>query len=209
MQAPVMPKFSKGTSDKIIKILAELEEGLHKKIENITVDIINNKPVDEALYFGRKNEQIFYRVVQTVSTSFSTRLGLKMEEIALCVLEAGGSTDIKTKKEAKPVDLKFTHPDGHEYWIEMKSIFGQNKSNNATIEKEKKKAKKAGKKFLLCVYNEDKEDGDETKSGRDFWNFIGHDDDTWANLSKILTDEGERFNLSEIIRNKIDELTKP
>ena len=59
------------------------------------------------------------------------------------------------------------------------------------------------------MYNEDKEDGDETKSGRDFWNFIGHDDDTWANLSKILTDEGERFNLSEIIRNKIDELTKP
>ena len=37
MQAPFMPKFSKGTSDKIIKILAELEEGLHKKIENITI----------------------------------------------------------------------------------------------------------------------------------------------------------------------------
>ena len=202
-----MPKFSKGTSEKIITILAELEKGLLEKVESITADIINNKPVDEALYFGRKDEQIFYRVIQTVSTSFVTRLGIRMEEIAACVLEAGGSTDIKFKTEAKPVDLKFSHPDGHEYWIEMKSIFTQNNSNQAMIEKRKKEAKEAGKKFLLGVYNEEKEDRDYQKSGKDFWNFIGHDEDTWENLSKILADEGGRFNLSEIVKKKIEDLT--
>ena len=209
MRGIIMPKFDKKTSEKIIKILAELEEGLLEKVESITVDIINNKPVDEALYFGRKNEQIFYRVVQTVSTSFSTRLGIRMEEIALCILEAGGSTNIQSKREAKPVDLKFSHPDGNGYWIEMKSIFTQNKSNSTTIDKSAEEAKKAGKKFVLGVYNEDKDDKGYQKSGKDFWNFIGNDEDTWDNLFKILKDEGGRFNLSEIIKNKIDDLTKP
>ena len=201
-----MAGFSQSTSDAIIEILRELEEGLITKIDGITNDIITNKPVDEAIYFGRRNEQIFYRVIQTVSTSFSTRLGQKMENIAKCILEAGGSTDIKSKNEAKPVDLKFFHPDGYEYWVEMKSIFGQNKSNSATIEKEKKIAKEAGKRFLLCVYNEDKEDDDETLSGPSFWNFIGNDDDTWDNLSKIFESEGKRFNLSEIVNQKIEHL---
>ena len=202
-----MASFSTDLTEKIKEIFDNISTHVEDKIDSITLDEIQLKPFDNALFSDNFDSLLFHHVMQRMTRSFVTKLGKDMEDIAREILVSSGATDIRWKKEAEPFDLKFNHSNGtDEFWIEMKSIFGQNKSNQKTIDSEAKKAKKAGKKFLLCVYNEDKEDSDETLSGPDFWNFIGDDDETWENLSSLLKEEGKNYDFEKWAMRAVNRL---
>ena len=203
-----MAAISVSKKIQIKKILSDLSKAMAEKTNAIGIQDFTGTPFTDQLFSQNKESHIFYVVSQRITRSFVTKLGIDMEMIALLILEDGGSTNIRTKEDAKPFDLKFKHPDGNEYWVEMKSIFGQNKSNSQTIREEARKARGAGKKFLLCVYNENKEDKDEVLSGPDFWNFIGNDTRTWDELSEILTEAGKHIQFEKLINPKIDLLMK-
>ena len=193
-----MASFSVDLTVKIKGIFDGISTHVENKIDSLTLDEIQLKPFDNALFSDNFDSLLYHHVMQRMTRSFVTKLGQDMEAIAREILESSGATDIRWKTQAEPFDLKFNHPNGtDEYWIEMKSIFGQNKSNQKTIDSEAKKARRAGKKFLLCVYNEDRVDTNEILSGPNFWNFIGNDDETWKNLSSLLKEEGKNFDFEE------------
>jgi len=202
-----MGSFSADLTDKIRTILEEISSHVEKIIGSLTLDEIQLKPFDNALFSDNRDSLLFHHVMQRMTRSFVTKLGQNMEDIARVILESSGATNIRWRKQAEPFDIKFNHHNGtDEYWIEMKSIFGQNKSNQATIDSEAEKAKREGKKFLLCVYNENREDKDGILSGPDFWNFIGDDDETWKNLSLLLREEGRKFHFEEWARQAAERL---
>jgi hypothetical protein len=190
-----MSEFDAGVKEKISKIISQVYRHVEIKVASLTIEEIKQKPFDNALFSNNRDSLLFHHVMQRMTRSFSTKLGIEMESIAKEILRSSGATEIRWKREAQPFDIKFKHKNGEdEYWIEMKSIFGQNKSNQQTIDQEAEKASGAGKKFLLCVYNENKEDDEGVLSGPDFWNFIGNDEETWNKLSSILKNEGLKFD---------------
>ena len=202
-----MGSFSADLTDKISSIIEEISFHVENKIGSLTLDEIQLKPFDNALFSDNLDSLLFHHIMQRMTRSFVTKLGQDMEAIAREILESSGATNIRWKKQAEPFDIKYNHPNGiDEYWIEMKSIFGQNKSNQATIDAEAEKASRAGKKFLLCVYNENREDSDGILSGPNFWNFIGDDDETWENLCLILSEEGKNFNFEDWATQAVERL---
>tara|TARA_Y100000746_G_C15328111_1_gene376566 strand:- start:189 stop:815 length:627 start_codon:yes stop_codon:yes gene_type:complete len=189
-----MASFDSDLIDKINNVIEDIILHVENKLDSLKLEEIESKPLDNALFSDDIDSLLYLHVMQRMTRSFVTKLGLGMESIAKHILESSGATNIRWNRDAKPFDIKFNHINGDEYWIEMKSIFGQNKSNQETIDNEAEKATEAGKKFLLCVYNENREDNDGVLSGPEFWNFIGNDDDTWKNLSSLLNEVGSNFD---------------
>jgi len=133
------------TTRKIIsKFFDDLLTDTERKIQNETIASIleNRNPVTLELFAENNDNCLYFLVCQRVTTSFSTRLGKVMEKLTEELIKAQGG---QIMSSPKPYDLKFKLSDGKEYWIEIKSIDGQNSSNRQTISERKKMQRKMSK----------------------------------------------------------------
>jgi hypothetical protein len=165
--------------------------------------------LDAALELFSQNihEYFYFITAQRVTKSFSTRLGTVIEKVSAILVESQGGQIVPGNPN--PFDLKFIHPDGLEYWIEIKSINAQNSSNMQTIQERRELAQQENCKFYLCIYNDDTIVSDEFKLNRnDFWKLVGGEAKTGDDIFALLKGLGKDVKIKEIIDSKADELTK-
>lgn len=192
----------------ISNIFEELIKGTKAKIESETITTIleNRTPVTVQLFSKNISDYLYFVVCQRVTTSFSTRLGKVMEKLCEELVKFQGGSIIK---KPKPYDLKFKLKDGKEYWIELKSIDGQNSSNKQTIEERKKYAEKRGKIFKLCIYNDETKFKEDYKlNGKDFWDFILGEKNAQEIVFSIINGIGVDFSIKKIIDENYSRLLK-
>jgi len=204
-----MSALSEPTRQKIKSLFNDFRQKMEHKGLELNLDDINSgiKPMTEAIFKNNFPDYIHLMVAQRISGSFSGILGNLVEPLSQAIITGSGGKIVDGNP--KPFDLKFTHLNGDEYWVELKSIDGQNKSNKETIGKNRKDAIEQGKKFLLCIYNNEKQDKkDWIISGANYWNFIGNNASTWEELEKLLSQFGEDFKIASIIENRVKELNE-
>lgn len=192
----------------ILEIFEDLILGTKTKIQNESISTIleNRTPVTAQLFSENISDYLYFVVCQRVTTSFSTRLGKVMEKICEELIKSQGGTIIK---KPKPYDLKFKLRDGKEYWIELKSIDGQNSSNRQTIEERKKNAEKKGKIFKLCIYNDETKFKEDYKlNGNEFWNFILGEKNAQNKVFSLIKGKGINFSIKSIIEENYFRLQK-
>ena len=144
---------------------------------------------------------------QRVTKSFSTRLGSVIERVSAILVESQGGKIVAGKPN--PFDLKFIHPDGMEYWVEIKSINAQNSSNIQTINERKKLAEDGNCVFRLCMYNDDNHSLEEYKlNGSQFWKLVGGYEAAGNDILAMLRGLAGKVSIQEIINNKVQWLVQ-
>jgi Type II restriction endonuclease EcoO109I len=138
------------TKRKISKYLESLILSVIKSADGLTLkEIIHQKnPLIREMFYNNPEEFITFFVMERVERSFVTLMGNMIENIVEILVQAQGGEIIGTKKSWKPYDLKFRLRDGKEYWLEIKSITGQNNSNLSSIKKNRDKAIQEAKNFV-------------------------------------------------------------
>ena len=194
---------------KIRNLFDELLDGISMSASKLTLNevLAKSKPLTLELFSQNIHECFYFITAQRVTKSFSTRLGTVIEKISAILVESQGGRIVEGNPN--PFDLKFIHPDGLEYWIEIKSINAQNSSNMQTIQERRKLAKKENCKFYLCIYNDDKISSEEFKlNGKDFWKLVGGEANTGDDIFALIKGLGKNVSIKEIIDSKADELTQ-
>lgn len=182
---------------KIIALFNGLIDGIYNSANELTLENIfaKSKPLTLELFADNVDEYIYFIVAQRVTKSFSTRLGGVIERVSAILVESQGGKIIDGKPN--PFDLKFIHPDGKEYWVEIKSINAQNSSNLQTIIERKNLAESNNCIFHLCMYNDNNSSTEEYKlNGNQFWELVGG----YEAASKV--------SIREIINAKVHELVQ-
>lgn len=201
--------ISENAKYKIVSLFNNLIEGISNSAQNLTLDGIfaNSKPLTLELFSNNVDEYIYFIVSQRVTTSFSTRLGGVIEKVSAILVESQGGKITSVKPN--PFDLKFLHPDGNQYWIEIKSINAQNSSNIQTINERKKLAEANNCVFRLCVYNDDNLCSEEYKlNGSQFWKLVGGYEDAGKDMLTILSGLADKVSVRDIINKRAEELGK-
>lgn len=200
---------SEGARFKIIAIFAELIDGIANSANELTLDSIfaKSKPLTLELFSDNVDDYIYFIVSQRVTKSFSTRLGSVIERVSAILVESQGGKIVAGKPN--PFDLKFIHPDGKEYWVEIKSINAQNSSNIQTINERKKLAEDGNCVFRLCMYNDDNHSLEEYKlNGSQFWKLVGGYEAAGNDILAMLRGLAGKVSIQEIINNKVQELVQ-
>ena len=192
---------------KIIALFAELIDGISNSANELTLDRIfaKSKPLTLELFSDNVDDYIYFIVSQRVTKSFSTRLGNVIERVSAILVESQGGKIVPGKPN--PYDLKFIHPDGKEYWVEIKSINAQNSSNIQTINERKKLAEESNCVFRLCMYNDDNHSPEEYKlNGSQFWKLVGGYETAGNDILAMLRGLAGKVSIREIINNKVQAL---
>ena len=195
--------------NKILGLFNDLLDGIFKSSEKLTLKnaLDKSKPLTLEIFSGNIEEYFYFITAQRITKSFSTRLGTVIEQISAILVEAQGGKVIPDNPN--PFDLKFIHPNGKEYWIEIKSINAQNSSNSQTIQERKKLAQEAGCLFRLCMYNDDKTSSAEYKlNGLEFWNLVGGSESTGKEVLSLISGLGKTISFSKVIKDKAHELSR-
>lgn len=201
--------ISEGARFKIIAIFTELIDGIANSANELTLDSIfaKSKPLTLELFSNNVDDYIYFIVSQRVTKSFSTRLGSVIERVSAILVESQGGKIVAGKPN--PFDLKFIHPDGKEYWVEIKSINAQNSSNIQTINERKKLAEEGNCVFRLCMYNDDNHSLEEYKlNGSQFWKLVGGYEAAGNDILAMLRGLAGKVSIQEIINNKVQELVQ-
>lgn len=199
--------IAESAQHKIITLFHGLISGISDSANELTLDSIfaKSKPLTLELFSKNVDEYIYFIVAQRVTKSFSTRLGNVIEKVSAILVESQGGVIIAGRPN--PFDLKFIHPDGREYWIEIKSINAQNSSNIQTILERKKLAEKNNCLFRLCVYNDDNSCSEEHKlNGSQFWTLVGGYESAGKDILAILSGLACEVSVREIINQRTQEL---
>lgn len=194
---------------KIINLFDDLIAGISSSANELTLDSIfaNSKPLTLELFSKNVDEYIYFIVSQRVTKSFSTRLGGVIEKVSAILVESQGGQIVPGRPN--PFDLKFSHPDGKQYWVEIKSINAQNSSNIQTINERKKLAEANGCVFHLCMYNDDNSCAEEYKlNGSQFWKLVGGYEDAGKDMLTMLRGLAVKVSIREIINHKVRELVQ-
>lgn len=194
---------------KIIALFNELIDGISNSANELTLEAIlaKSKPLTLELFSENIDEYIFFIVSQRVTKSFSTRLGGVIERVSAILVESQGGIIIEGRPN--PFDLKFVHPDGKEYWVEIKSINAQNSSNLQTIHERKKLAEANQCVFHLCMYNDDNYCAEEYKlNGNQFWKLVGGYETAGDDIMAMLRGLAGKVSIREIINNRVQELVQ-
>jgi hypothetical protein len=192
-----------------MKLFTELLNGISISARKLTLNevLAKSKPLTLELFSQNIHEYFYFITAQRVTKSFSTRLGTVIEKVSAILVESQGGKIVEGNPN--PFDLKFIHPDGLEYWIEIKSINAQNSSNMQTIQERRELAQKENCKFYLCIYNDYKINSGEFKlNGNDFWKLVGGEINTGNDVFALLKGLGKDVKIKEIIDSKANELTK-
>jgi len=194
---------------KIIDLFNDLIAGILNSASELTLDAIfaKSKPLTLELFSNNVDEYFYFIVSQRVTKSFSARLGGVIEKVSAILVEAQGGRIVPGRPN--PFDLKFFHPDGKQYWIEIKSINAQNSSNIQTIKERKKLAEAHDCIFHLCVYNDDNMCADKYKlNGSQFWRLVGGYEDAEKDMLAMLRGLAVKVSIRNIINNKVQELVQ-
>lgn len=100
--------------------------------------LAKSKPLTLELFSQNIHECFYFITAQRVIKSFSTRLDTVIEKVSAIRVESQGGKMV----ESNPFRLKFIHPHGTKYWIEIKLINDQNSSNIQTIRQRRELAQK-------------------------------------------------------------------
>ncbi|PSU27194.1 hypothetical protein CTM97_12995 [Photobacterium phosphoreum] len=194
------------SNKKILKLFNELLDGISESAQKLTLKEVleKSKPLTLELFSNNIEEYFYFITAQRVTKSFSTKLGTVIEKVSAILVESQGGTIVKGKP--KPFDLKFIHPNGREYWIEIKSINAQNSSNAQTIQERKELAEAAGCIFRLCMYNDDRRSKEEYKlNGAEFWALVGGSKYTGDEVLKLISGLASQISFNEIVKSKVIE----
>ena len=195
------------SNKKILKLFNELLDGISKSAQKLTLKEVleKSKPLTLELFSNNIEEYFYFITAQRVTKSFSTKLGTVIEKVSAILVESQGG--IIVKGNPKPFDLKFTHPNGREYWIEIKSINAQNSSNSQTIQERKELAEAADCIFRLCMYNDDRRSKEEYKlNGAEFWELVGGSKSTGGEVLELISGLASQVSFNEIVKSKVIEL---
>ncbi|EEX92138.1 hypothetical protein VIOR3934_10040 [Vibrio orientalis CIP 102891 = ATCC 33934] len=195
------------SNKKILKLFNELLDGISESAQKLTLKEVleKSKPLTLELFSNNIEEYFYFITAQRVTKSFSTKLGAVIEKISVILVESQGGTIVKGKPN--PFDLKFVHPNGCEYWIEIKSINAQNSSNSQTIKERKELADVAGCIFRLCMYNDDRRSKEEYKlNGAEFWELVGGSKSTGDEVLKLISGLASQVSFNEIVKSRAIEL---
>ncbi|HDY7997882.1 TPA: PmeII family type II restriction endonuclease [Vibrio vulnificus] len=196
------------SNKKILKLFNELLDGISESAQKLTLKEVleKSKPLTLELFSNNIEEYFYFITAQRVTKSFSTKLGAVIEKISVILVESQGGTIVKDKPN--PFDLKFVHPNGCEYWIEIKSINAQNSSNSQTIKERKELADAAGCIFRLCMYNDDRRSKEEYKlNGAEFWELVGGSKSTGDEVLKLISGLASQVSFNEIVKSRAIELS--
>lgn len=194
---------------KIIALFNGLIDGIYNSANELTLENIfaKSKPLTLELFADNVDEYIYFIVAQRVTKSFSTRLGGVIERVSAILVESQGGKIIDGKPN--PFDLKFIHPDGKEYWVEIKSINAQNSSNLQTIIERKNLAESNNCIFHLCMYNDNNSSTEEYKlNGNQFWELVGGYEAAGEDVLAMLNGLASKVSIREIINAKVHELVQ-
>ncbi|MHA1730859.1 MAG: hypothetical protein ACTSU5_02900 [Promethearchaeota archaeon] len=191
-----------------------LLEGVRESVESMTLDEIleRKNPLVRMIFARNPREYLFFFLAERAERSLVTRHGNVIESVVRKILEHRGAEIVGAgPADWKPFDLKFRLPGGAEYWIEIKSILGQNKSNLTEIRRIRGLAEGEGKQFRLCVYYDTKgvvpaDLKPVTLVGREFWTFVGGSEGTRDRVFDVVEGLGEEFSLRAVIDAKVEEL---
>jgi hypothetical protein len=192
---------------KIVAIFQELIDGIAESANGLSLQEIaeKSKPLTMELFFGNMAEYLYFIVAQRVTTSFSTRLGGVIEKISHILVTSQGGRIVAGKPN--PFDLKFVHPDGIEYWVEIKSINAQNSSNQITISRLKELAESNQCVFRLCIYNDDKPHAEKYKlNAYEFWKLVGGYEQAGADIMAMLSGLAGTIRLKNIVDQRVASL---
>lgn len=201
--------ISEDAKCKIINLFDDLITGISSSANELSLDSIfaKSKPLTLELFSNNVDEYIYFIVAQRVTKSFSTRLGGVIEKVSAILVESQGGKIVPGRPN--PFDLKFFHPDGKQYWIEIKSINAQNSSNLQTITERKKLAEAHDCIFHLCMYNDDNSCAEEYKlNGSQFWKLVGGYEDAGKDMLAMLRGLAVKVSIRDIINNKVRELVQ-
>lgn len=194
---------------KIIELFNGLIDGIYNSASELTLENIfaKSKPLTLELFANNVDEYIYFIVAQRVTKSFSTRLGGVIERVRAILVESQGGKIIDGKPN--PFDLKFIHPNGKEYWVEIKSINAQNSSNLQTIVERKNLAENNNCVFHLCMYNDNNSSTEEYKlNGNQFWELVGGYAAAGDDVLAMLNGLAGKVSIREIINDKVNELVQ-
>lgn len=198
--------MNKSLEEIVTKNFVLLVKETKAKIENETINSIlgERTPLTVSLFESNIDDYLYFLVCQRVTTSFSTRLGKAVEQLCEDLIRYRNGTIIENPK---PFDLKFTLNNTEEYWIEIKSIKGQNSSNRQTIIERKNGAEVLGKIFRLCIYNDNTNfEEDYILNAKQFWDFILGENDSMEKIHSILSGKGIDLNFKTIIDDNFQRL---
>lgn len=195
------------SKEKILKLFNELLTGISESAQKLTLKEVlkKSKPLTLELFSNNIEEYFYFITAQRVTKSFSTKLGTVIEKVSAILVESQGGEIVRGNPN--PFDLKFIHPDGREYWIEIKSINAQNSSNSQTIQERKGLAEAADCIFKLCMYNDDRKSKEEYKlNGAEFWELVGGSKSTGDEVLKLISGMASQISFNEIIKSKAIDL---
>jgi hypothetical protein len=206
--------LSAQTKHEISEYLESLIPRVIESANKLTLkEIINKKnPLVREMFYDNPEEFITFFVMERVERSFVTLMGKIIENIVEILVQSQGGEIIGTKKDWEPYDLKCILPDGKEYWLEIKSITGQNNSNQNSINKYRDVAVKEGKEFRLCIYYPTKSNiksnnkADYILIGEEFWSFVGGDIATESYIFNLIRNIARDFSFTTLVRTRTEEL---
>ena len=182
-------------------------------VNGITLqEILEHKnPLIRELFSKNEEEYIWFFVMERAERSFVTKMGHLVENIVRALIESQGGTVVGSgKKDWQPYDLKFILH-GKEYWMEIKSILGQNKSNWQGIEANRQMARNNGVEFRLGVYYETakrQKPEDDVLIGEAFWSFVGGSPDTQQLVFDLLQGKGGVCSIRKIVEDQTHNLVR-
>lgn len=195
------------SKEKVLKLFNKLLSGISGSAQKLTLKEVleKSKPLTLELFSNNIEEYFYFIAAQRVTKSFSTKLGTVIEKVSAILVESQGGEIVKGNPN--PFDLKFIHPNGTEYWIEIKSINAQNSSNSQTIKERKELAENASCIFRLCMYNDDRRSKEEYKlNGAEFWALVGGSKSTGDEVLKLISGLAAKISFNEIVKSKAIEL---
>lgn len=197
--------------NRISMVVDEMLSSVQAAANGITLtEILDHKnPIIRELFNMNADEYIWFFVMERVERSFVTKLGHVVEDIVRVLIESQGGTVVgRGKKDWQPYDLKFKLFE-KEYWIEIKSILGQNKSNWQSIDANRQNAREHGVEFRLGVYYETakrQKSEDDVLIGQAFWSFVGGAPDTQQLVFEKLRGRGRTFSLRSVVNERTQTL---
>ena len=199
--------------DQIQHLVIHLLDDVKSTINAMTLEEIQSKknPLFRLIFSQNPREYLNLFVSERAERSLVTRFGHLIERVIQLLIVHQGGEILGKSNEWKPYDLKFALPAQGEFWIEIKSILEQNKSNWAEILRLKENAVNQGKNFRLCIYYPSRtqapaELADVTLVGEDLWTFVGGASDIQDQIFAIISGLGADFSLHDIVAARVDQL---
>ena len=196
-----MNELSEESRKTLLSIIDNLLLDASSKASEITLYnlVHTNRSLTMELFSQNIEEYLYYMVAQRVTTSFSTSINKAIGGVCEYFIK---SQEGLVLPNPEPYNLKFKLKNGEEYWMDIVSVNDPNGSNKQAHKEHKDHARKNGKTYKLCVYDDDNlsEEEEYRLNGNDFWKLIAGMENAKQEVFRLVNGAANKISVSSIVK---------